>query len=351
MASFYYYLDWRKVESLPEDTPYFHAQYRQSMPAAPGAYTIVDTKGRGHYVGTVYSVEQVEMGWFGEGDDFIYIDDAEYPQLRGTGTEDYFNDAWGFREFQTPFHGVTVYEGIYASDRVTAYRWHVTDPIPFEESFHFTIEHRGSVVDETADEDDLTIASSTERRDWLSSVAFWYQHPPVTFDEALPPADRRVAPYRILPVGRLECRAEPSERVAPSHVGVRYATPSENASIEFDFELEEKGRFRIRGLFEYLQNGGVWQAQLDGQPIGAPIDMVVTESQFVWHDLDLHDLEAGTHTLRFDMLSKRGEASRSIALEATSFALEYLTVLRLEDMEGYHEIYDLKKAAQAKDSP
>ncbi|MCI0493311.1 MAG: DUF2961 domain-containing protein, partial [Planctomycetes bacterium] len=150
VGSFYYYLDWQKRDSLPEDAMYFHAQYRQSMPAAPGHYKILETSGQGHYVGTVYSVQQVELGWFGEGDDFFYIDGAQTPQLRGTGTEDYFNDAWGFREFATPYHGVTLYEGVFPGDRVTAYRWHIADPIPFRKSLRVMIEHRGSVFDETA---------------------------------------------------------------------------------------------------------------------------------------------------------------------------------------------------------
>src|SRR5690606_34015147 len=42
-GSFYYYLDWKQVPSLPEDTPYFHARYRQEHPAQPGDYTILDT--------------------------------------------------------------------------------------------------------------------------------------------------------------------------------------------------------------------------------------------------------------------------------------------------------------------
>ncbi len=57
--SFYYYVDWRKYEALPVDSAYFHAQYRQAMPATPGDYTILETEGRGHYVGTVYSVHQM----------------------------------------------------------------------------------------------------------------------------------------------------------------------------------------------------------------------------------------------------------------------------------------------------
>jgi len=36
------------------------------------------------------------FGWFGEGDDMIFIDGAEKPTLNGTGTEDYFCAAWGF---------------------------------------------------------------------------------------------------------------------------------------------------------------------------------------------------------------------------------------------------------------
>ena len=73
-VSFYFYVDWVKLPSWPEDTLYFHARYNQAFPAKPGDYTILETKGRGHYVGTVYSVHQVKTGWFGEGDDRFYID-------------------------------------------------------------------------------------------------------------------------------------------------------------------------------------------------------------------------------------------------------------------------------------
>ena len=97
----------------------------------PGDYTILETTGAGQYVGTVYSVHQMDNGWFGEGDDRFYIDGEDLPSLRGTGTEDYFNDAWGFRSFWTPFYGVPLFDGYFAGDRVSAYRWHLNDPIAF----------------------------------------------------------------------------------------------------------------------------------------------------------------------------------------------------------------------------
>ena len=344
LPSFYYYLDWRRLDDLPEDTMYFHAQYRQAMPAPPGHYTILDTKGEGHYVGTVYSVQQVETGWFGEGDDFIYIDGSETPQLRGTGTEDYFNDAWGFREFNTPYHGVSLYEGIFASDRLTAYRWHIQDPLPFRKSIRVTVEHRGSVVDETAGAGADSLASSNERPDWISSVAFWYQYPPVTIDEPLLPAEKRIAPYQVIPVSTLAHHAEPAERTVPAHVGTTYYSAAPNASIAFDFNAAKPGRYRISGMFEDMQTGSVWQPYLDGVAIGRPVDMVVPESQFIMHDFDLHDLTEGTHTLRFVRTADRSPRKRAIDFGEASFSMEYLILLRLEDMEGYHQLHDKLKS-------
>ena len=84
-----------------------------------------------------YNVIQKENGWFGEGDDRFYIDGESIPSIQGTGTEDYFNDSWGFREFTGIFHGVPLYEGPLAGDRVSAYRWHIPDPIRFKKSLKF----------------------------------------------------------------------------------------------------------------------------------------------------------------------------------------------------------------------
>ena len=48
-------------------------------------------------MGTVLNVVQSQAGWFGEGDDLFYVDGAKRAQIRGTGSEDYFNDAWDLR--------------------------------------------------------------------------------------------------------------------------------------------------------------------------------------------------------------------------------------------------------------
>ncbi|RJP27596.1 MAG: DUF2961 domain-containing protein [Candidatus Omnitrophota bacterium] len=168
--AFYYYIDYRKYESLPADSLYFHAQYRQVTPNpkvelagknldGKTNYLLMETNGKGLYVGTVQSVQTNNDGWYGEGDDMFFVDGAETPTMTGTGTEDYFNDAWGFREFCFPYHGVTLWEGYKKRDRGTAYKWHIFDPIAFKQSLRATIEH----------------GHANDRQDDFYTVSFWYQ--------------------------------------------------------------------------------------------------------------------------------------------------------------------------------
>lgn len=328
--SFYYYLDWRKFDAFPEDGAYFHAVYRQEFPAQPGNYTILETTGKGHYVGTVYSAHQVELGWFGEGDDFIYIDGEELPSLRGTGTEDYFNDAWGFRQFSTPFYGVSLWEGYFPGDRVTAYRWHIADPIPFNESLRVTIEHRGSIFTDSAEH----LGQFIERPDWVSSVAFWYQERPAAVEAVLPPAEQRVAPYRRIPVTELYVKADPPMVLVKNDESITYIPGAPDATIEVTFEIEEAGRYQINSFMTYGIMSGVYQPYLDERKLPMLLEFTQTGQDPIWTSLDLHDLGVGTHTLKF---VGQGPSTnmRTMATPMYGFGMRDLLLLRLEDMEGY----------------
>lgn len=332
--SFYYYLDWQKHESLPEDTTYFHAEYRQAMPATPGNYTILETTGRGHYVGTVHSAQQVEIGWYGEGDDFFYIDGADLPQLRGTGTEDYFNDAWGFREFSTPYHGVSLYEGVFPGDRVTAYRWHLPDPVPFRESLKVEIEHRGSVFTDQSQH----LGQFFERPDWVSSVAFWYQYPPKSIEAELPSEEKRVAPYRELLIKDLTWRAEPSLMILPSGNGLNYVPGTPEGRLEIDFEVPDDGRYQVNAVVFKSVMGGVYQPSMDGKAFGPPVDFTILNADYMWQRLDIHDLKAGKHTLSFQGLNQASPESRTMTSQMRALGIDRLVLLRLEDMAGYQQV-------------
>ncbi len=170
--SYYYHVDYRKYDALPADVGYFHAYYRQERPAAPGRnYTFLSIRGKGQYVGTVLNIIQAQVSWFGEGDDLFYVDGAAHPQIYGTGSEDYFNEAWGLRVSTGLWTGTPTAEGERVGSRLTGYRWHVPDPIPFKQSLWAGIEHYGW----TANPDGSVRSSFEERPDYFSSVAFWYQ--------------------------------------------------------------------------------------------------------------------------------------------------------------------------------
>lgn len=188
VGAFYYYIDYRELPELSQDTPYFHAQYRQEMPCQPGKnYVICFTSGRGHYVGCNLSILQTAMGWWGEGDDMIYVDGEEFPSLHGTGSEDYFSDAWGMREDENLFYGCPLQESDFLiGSKATVYRFHIPDPIPFKKSIRVTIEH----------------GHDNDRSDLFSSVAYWYQSEPHQPYPQLPSVEKRI-PFALESSGNL----------------------------------------------------------------------------------------------------------------------------------------------------
>jgi len=307
--AFYYYIDWQKHPALPEDIAYFHAMYRQEHPCVMGRnYLIADLAGRGHYVGTVQSVYHVSAGWYGEGDDFFFIDGATEPQLRGTGTEDYFCDAWGFRQQDGPFYGTPLWEGYGPGDRSSAYRWHLTDPVPFTKSLRVEIEHKGSQTFP-----DGKVDGFIERDDLMSSVAFWYQIEPHKPWPALPPGPERL-PFReqALVVGH---RAVPQARAAGGPVEVQplggvtdgrqlwFKPTGADAWLEIPFTSEKEITAELWVKLSHSWDYGTYRVKLDGRDLGT-FDLLSPNVAPTPHKLGFHTLPAGAHTLRFECTGK-----------------------------------------------
>jgi len=198
-VSIYYQVDYTLTE-IPDDAAYFHAQFRRTNPVkSKDVYTIVEgIKGRGHYVGTYMAWGVHNNGWWGEGEIKFFMDgDKEFPTINGTGTEDYFCgsydfdtrkkdpaiDATAYTEFSTPYaglHQVIRGDGHYkVMQRFGMYRWHITDPIRFENDLRVTIQdlgwhHDGRYLPQQSD---------------IASVAFWYQAEPHAPFPKLPTKD------------------------------------------------------------------------------------------------------------------------------------------------------------------
>jgi hypothetical protein len=268
----YYHVDYQKVPSLPAHTPYFHARYRQMLPApADGKpYEFLSVTGRGHYVGTVLSVVQCEAGWFGEGDDMFWVDGQPRPSIKGTGSEDYFNDAWGLHVSDGPYSGVTVAEGTDLGSRMTAYRWHLVDPIPFTKSLKAEIEHKGW----TYNADGSVKSAFGERTDLMSSVAFWYQEgiaqdqPPVPYGCARLPQGN--AEQIEVEKALAECKAEKGRvSISPelfwSKDVILFEGEGPGAKLEIPFDVPQAGDYEIYTEVAQAANYGMYTVLLDGR--------------------------------------------------------------------------------------
>ena len=185
----FYQIDYTLTD-VPDDAAYFHAQFRRTNPVHyKDVFTIVDNiKGKGQFVGTYLAWGVHNNGWWGEGEIKFFMDgDKEFPTINGTGTEDYFCGSYDFdtrkkiaagvevvdyTEFSTPYsglHQVIRGDGHYkVMQRFGMYRWHITDPVRFEQDLKITIQdlgwrNGGRYLPQQSD---------------ISSVAYWYQAEP-----------------------------------------------------------------------------------------------------------------------------------------------------------------------------
>ena len=174
----FFHIDYELYKEPMEELAYFHAKWHREKPCngwgpelavntpevnsianldGKDNYVFLDIKGKGHYVGCNLSVIHFQGTWWGEGDDMIFIDGEKLPSINGTGSEDYFNHAWGMQKKASLYCGTIQVPGYQVS-----YRFHVTDPVNFHKSIKVTMEH--GHANHLAD-------------DW-SSTAYWYQAMP-----------------------------------------------------------------------------------------------------------------------------------------------------------------------------
>ncbi|SFT16145.1 glycoside hydrolase family 172 protein [Paenibacillus sp. BC26] len=194
VSHLFYQFDVTRGDELDESTGYFHAQFRRSNPCPMHEdFVIADNiKGRGVYLGTTLGVRSIYRDcWWGEGEVKFYIDgDSDYPTICGTGAEDYMGSAWGLDEVLTPYQGAPLVDhdnGLYS-----IYRFHVRDPIYFQDSLKVTVQQIGYGSGAKAQAywgDDFTRYRAAgngpdaddcyfELSDDYCAVAYWYQSLP-----------------------------------------------------------------------------------------------------------------------------------------------------------------------------
>ena len=149
-------------------------------------WTMLKTQGKGRYCGVALHIWHPRGGWWGEGDEKIYIDGEKFPSTFGTGTEDYFGYAWCIPSlFSNCFHNQTHSNQIPGAKpdphegnrgHVSVNRWHIADNMAFQTSFDAAMEKY----------------CSNEFPTLYAAVVYWYQgageadpYPPVPVEERI----------------------------------------------------------------------------------------------------------------------------------------------------------------------
>jgi hypothetical protein len=187
-------------EPWSERSLLLHARWRgpETFASKPAHdWPLATIRGRGHYVGNTLNIVNRSRGWWGEGDEKIWVDGEDFPSHFGTGTEDYYGYAWCSNErFTTAYIGQTASTHRESFGRASLYRFHVLDPIPFRSELRFDLEvrHWGAPVDVTYD-----------------SLSVWYARPGSQAILVAPsPADFRIPALgveepRDVPEGPYRC--------------------------------------------------------------------------------------------------------------------------------------------------
>jgi len=206
----YFYVDYESLDKFTSDMAYFHAEFRRANPfqgwgpeiavntpesdvpnkelvAWENNYVILETRGRGHYIGCNLSVTNFTGNWWGEGDDMIWVDGYKWPpDIHGTGSEDYFNQAFGMQPNAYLRNGSSIFEGgsipapeieLYRGDSgyQTSYVFHLENPVRFTKEIKATIE----------------IGHANHLANEVSSVAYWYAEKPARVVD-VPPVQQRL---------------------------------------------------------------------------------------------------------------------------------------------------------------
>jgi hypothetical protein len=198
----WYHIDYEEFDTPPSDDHLgrFHAQWRrtvfkdargkprQGLGAFPGLnttgkdnYALLEAEGEGQVVGMFLEVDNLQGGWWGEGDDMVFIDGEGWPpSLHGTGTEEIFGGgACPHTEYAGLYTGFVLIENLGGQrfrGKNAMYRWFAHDPIRFRKSIRMTVEH----------------GHDNDYENDYSSVVYWYQREPHATFPALPPREQRL---------------------------------------------------------------------------------------------------------------------------------------------------------------
>lgn len=291
---------------------HFHAKWRieRDVPTRPFSdWQHLQANGAGRFVGGHLHIVNNVKGWWGEGDEKIYVDGETFPSHLGTGTEDYYGYAWCSPErFVHAYHNQPRCQGPGNYGNTSVNRFHILDDIPFTKSFRFDIENWH--WDERA-------------RTTRAAVSYWYARPGSTdFFGPILASDVKLTSVPEFKVVRVEGAIEGEKMAVLTRTGRTQAQNlasfgegwsgeehlwwTENKpgnQLVLGFEVKNGGRKRVLARMTKAPDYGIVQISVNGRKAGGPIDLynqtVVGTGEM---DLGEFDLKAGQNTLTLEMI-------------------------------------------------
>ncbi|HTI97866.1 MAG TPA: DUF2961 domain-containing protein [Dongiaceae bacterium] len=299
----------------------FHAKWHRDEPppAEPERaidWQLLQTTGRGRYVGVMLHIWNPRGGWWGEGDEKFFVDGEKFPSTFGTGSEDYFGYAWSSPNlFFHPLHNQTFNSGNNRG-HISVNRWQIADAIPFQTSFAGSIEKY----------------YPNSRPTLYAATVYWYLAPGGTDPYRPLPVSDRVG-YEVGPVVKTIPGAVEGEKMAVrsrtgGHVeeqdmtgwGEQWSGDAQlwwtqahpGDDLQLTLPVAKAGTYHLTAQFTRAVDYGIVQLSLDGQKLGAPVDLyhdgVIPTGEL---DLGNHPLTAGDHTFGLQIIGANEKAVKS----------------------------------------
>jgi len=292
---------------------HFSARWHRDLaPLSPDRFPdwrMLGVTGRGRFCGVMLHVWNPKGGWWGEGDEKFFVDGERFPSTIGTGSEDYFGYAWcDPARFEYAFHCQSMNEGNRGHQSVL--RWHITDNVPFQNSFEACIEkYYGNNL-------------GTQ----YACLPCYYQDPQHDDDFEPTPVDARHGYYVKLPPGGagFVAVAEPpgslEEQGMAGWVPGKWTDDNQlwwtgakpGDKLQLRLQVKESGTYAVEACMTKAVDYGIVQLSIDDKPLGKPIDLyhngVVPTGPIA---LGKISLAAGDHVLTVEIVGANPSAVKA----------------------------------------
>ena len=309
-----------------ERSRYFHSQWTADRGSTRPFrdFTFMDVIGEGHYVGSTLYIGNTVPGWWGEGDEKVWVDGETFPSTFGTGTEDYYGYAWSDpRPYDNiPYHTQPNAGTPGNFGHVSNNRFHILDPIPFERAFKF----------------DMEIWHWVECHATFAATSYWYatleSSGPVTPDFELTDVEE------LKPPGPVEGALEGEKmRIADRTGGTTevqggywnlssgeqlwWIDGKAGDRLVLEFEVPEDGTFTVTGNFCHAADYGIHEVFVNGTRAGQ-YDFYGTGVNWKKIVLGRFALKKGTARLEVRVVGSNASANPKRQM----FGLDYLLLER-----------------------